>query len=135
MNEIRFEQAVFLQENRSEIEQVKEQWNRVTGKVISNTLVQMTNPGLIDRIIEVGEFVYNDDITPTSLNLIKRTLEEAQSYVRETNLYAVKTLSGNWQGLLPEQYGNLQEIPENFIVVIQKAVPLYRNHSINKHRR
>ena len=81
MSEIRFEQAVFLKENRSEIEQIKEQWNRVTGKAISNTLVQLTNPELIKRIIDVGEFVYNDDITPTSLNLIKRTLEEVQEYV------------------------------------------------------
>lgn len=98
MNEIRFEQAVFLQENRSEIEQVKEQWQRVTSKVVSNTLVQMANPELIDRIIEVGEFVYNDDITPTSLNLIKRTLEEAQSYVRGDDFVrcenAVKELAG-----------------------------------------
>lgn len=98
MNEIRFEQAVFLQENRSEIEQVKEQWNQVTGKVISNTLVQLTNPGLIDRIVEVGEFVYNDDITPTSLNLIKHTLEEVQGYVRGDDFVrcenAVKELAG-----------------------------------------
>ena len=98
MSEIRFEQAVFLKENRSEIEQVKEQWNSVTSKVISNTLVQMTNPELIEKIVDVGEFVYNDDITPTSLNLIKRTLEEAQSYVRGDDFVrcenAVKELAG-----------------------------------------
>lgn len=98
MNEIRFEQAAFLQENRSEIEQVKKQWKRVTGKVISNTLVQMTNPELIEKIVEVGEFVYNDDITPTSLNLIKRTLEEAQSYVRGDDFVrcenAIRELAG-----------------------------------------
>lgn len=98
MNEIQFEQAVFLKENRSEIEQVKEQWNSVTSKVISNTLVQMTNPQLIGRIIEVGEFVYNDDITPTSLNLIRSTLEEVQAYVRGEDFVrcenAVKELAG-----------------------------------------
>ena len=98
MSEIRFEQAVFLKENRSEIEQIKEQWNRVTSKVVSNTLVQMTNPELIEKIVDVGEFVYSDDITPTSLNLIRRTLEEVQAYVRGEDFVrcknAVKELAG-----------------------------------------
>ena len=97
MNEIRFEQAVFLKENRSEIEQVKEEWKRATAKVLSNTLVQMANPGLIDKIIEVGEFVYNDDITPTSLNLIKDTLKGVREYVGSSDFtrceQAIRTLS------------------------------------------
>lgn len=83
MGEIKFEQAVFLQEHKSEIEQVKEQWKRMAGKVISNTLVQLTNPDLIEKIVDVGEFVYNNDITPTSMNLIKRTLEEVQTYIHD----------------------------------------------------
>lgn len=77
---------------------MKEEWNRVTSKVISNTLVQMTNPELIEKIVDVGEFVYNDDITPTSLNLIKETLEEVQAYVRGGDFVrcenAVKELAG-----------------------------------------
>ena len=97
MDEIRFEQAVFLKENRSEIEQVKEEWGRATAKVLSNTLVQMANPGLIDKIIEVGEFVYNDDITPTSLNLIKDTLEDVRGYVGSADFIrceqSIRTLS------------------------------------------
>lgn len=97
MNEIRFEQAVFLHEHRSEVEAVKEQFKRTIGKVISNTLVQMANPGLIDRLLEVGEFVYNDDITPTSLKLITSVIEDAQEYVGGSDFkqceQAIRTLS------------------------------------------
>lgn len=97
MNEIRFEQAAFLQEHRSEVEAVKEQWEIITGKVISNTLVQLTNFQLIERIVEVGEFVYNDDITPTSLKLITSVIEDAQEYVGSSDFtrceQAIRTLS------------------------------------------
>lgn len=108
MNEIRFEQAVFLQEHRSEVEAVKEQFQMVIGMVISNTLVQMppyhrtytlplANPELIDRMIEASEFVYNDDITPTSLKLIMRVAEDAQEYVGSSDFtrckQAIRTLS------------------------------------------
>ena len=97
MNEIRFEQAAFLQEHRSEVEAVKEQFRRVCCRVISNTLVQMTNPGLIDRLFEANEFVSNDDITPTSLKLITRVIEDAQEYVESSDFtrceQAIRALS------------------------------------------
>lgn len=97
MNEIRFEQAAFLQEHRSEVEAVKEQFRRVSCRVMSNTLVQITNPELIDRLFEANEFVYNDDITPTSLKLITRVMEDAQEYVGSSDFkqfeQAARTLS------------------------------------------
>lgn len=50
---------------------------------MSNTLVQITNFELIERVIEAGEFVHNDDITPTSLKLIQRVMEDAKEYLED----------------------------------------------------
>ena len=91
MNTMKFEQAVFLQENADEIAQIKQAWDRMAGSVISNTLVQITNPELIERVVEVGEFIYNDDITPTSLRLIKSTMLEVTEYLHSEDFAVADT--------------------------------------------
>lgn len=97
MSTIKYEQVVFLQENKTEIDHIVEEFKRMSSKVISNTLVQMTNPDLISDIIDAGEFVYNNDITPTSLKLIQRCIENMEEYVSREDFKkceeAVKSLS------------------------------------------
>lgn len=45
----------------------------------------MTNPDLIQRIIDASEFVYNNDITPTSLKMIVDVIEESDEYVKRSD--------------------------------------------------
>ena len=80
--DIRFEQAVFLQQNKDNIDCIVDEFKHICPKVMSNTLVQMTNPDLIQRIIDASEFVYNNDITPTSLKMIVDVIEESDEYVK-----------------------------------------------------
>lgn len=79
--DIRFEQALFIQENKNEIDEVINEFKEVCAKTMSNTLVQMTNPDLILQLMDASEFVYNNDITPTSLKLIQRCLDSVKEYV------------------------------------------------------
>ena len=79
--DISFEKAVFIQQNKDEIECVIEEFKRLCPKIMSNTLVQMTNPDIISEIIQASEFVYNNDITPTSLKLIVNAIENSKEYI------------------------------------------------------
>lgn len=73
--DIRFEHAVFIQQNKDKIDDIVNEFKYICPKIISNTLVQMTNQDLISRIIDASEFVYNNDITPTSLKMIIDVIE------------------------------------------------------------
>lgn len=95
--DVKFEQAVFISENKSTIDCVVDEFKHICPKVMCNTLVQMTNQDLISHIIEAGEFVYNNDITPTSLKMIISVIEDAKEYVNRDDFKrcseAVKELS------------------------------------------
>lgn len=82
MSTIKFEHALFIQEHRQEIDIIIDNFRQIAPKVISNTLVQLTNPDLISQFMDAGEFVYNDDITPTSLKLIERCIEDGKEYLK-----------------------------------------------------
>lgn len=79
--DVRFDHAVFIQEHKNEIEAVICEFKEVCSKIMCNTLVQMTNPDLIEDIIQASDFVFNNDITPTSLKLIINVIESAKEYI------------------------------------------------------
>lgn len=83
--DIRFEQAIFIQKNKSNIDCIVNEFKHICPKIMSNTLVQMTNQDLISRIIDVSEFVYNNDITPTSLKMIVDVIEESEEYIKRSD--------------------------------------------------
>ena len=51
--DVRFDHAVFIQEHKNEIEAVICEFKEVCSKIMCNTLVQMTNPDLIEDIIQL----------------------------------------------------------------------------------
>lgn len=106
MSTIKFEQAVFLSENKSEIEKVKTAFREIACKVMSNTLVQITNFELIERVIEAGEFVHNDDITPTSLKLIQRVMEDAKEYLEDEKFKKCEEATRTLSSLISKTYKN-----------------------------
>lgn len=79
--DVRFDHVVFVQEHKNEIEAVVCEFNKMCPKIMCNTLVQMTNPDLIEDIIQASDFVFNNDITPTSLKLIINVIESAKEYI------------------------------------------------------
>lgn len=104
MSTIKFEQAVFLSENKSEIEEVKTAFREIACKVMSNTLVQITNFELIERVIEAGEFVHNDDITPTFLKLIQRVMEDAKEYLENEKFKKCEEATRTLSSLISKTY-------------------------------
>lgn len=102
--DIRFEQAVFLQQNKDNIDCIVNEFKYICPKVMSNTLVQMTNPDLIQRIIDASEFVYNNDITPTSLKMIVDVIEESDEYVKRSDFIRCSNAIKDFSSILKKFY-------------------------------
>lgn len=79
--DINLKTAAYIVANKEEINHIVECFKSISSKVISNTFIQINNFDLIERFIDLSDYVYNNDITETSLNKIKSLLDDTNIYL------------------------------------------------------
>lgn len=80
-NTISFKSAIFAQEHKSEIEEIVEEFKRLRGKILPNTLLQLTRWDLIEKFYDLSPIVDDGEITEHTLNLIVKCIDEAKGVV------------------------------------------------------
>lgn len=77
MSTINFNQAVFQQQNHDEIQSVKDAFQeKFLGKAMRNTLFQFSHFDIINKGLELSEYIMNDDISQTTLKKLNEFLTE-----------------------------------------------------------
>lgn len=87
-----YKQEAFKQNNQDRIEKSVQRFKVLAPKVIANTLIQLLNYSLIDRFIEMSEFVHNDDINQTVLDKLDSLCDEAEEYLKSDEYNTIKRM-------------------------------------------
>lgn len=93
MPDINFEQVVFIQQNKNEIDKAVEEFKRVACKVCSNTLLQLTHFELIDRYFDLSDFLVSGDINATVLKKMSELIEETNYILQGDEYQSFKTIA------------------------------------------
>ena len=76
MADISFAQVVWAQNREDEIEQANERFRRTLAYCSSNTLFQLLHFDLIEKGIDLSDYVFNNDWNATVLKKVKEYVEE-----------------------------------------------------------
>jgi hypothetical protein len=87
-----YKQEEFKQNNQDRIEKSVQRFRALAPCVIADTLIQLLNYSLIDKFIEMSEFVYNNDINQTVLNKLDLLCDEAEEYLKSDEYNAIKRM-------------------------------------------
>ena len=87
-----YKQERFKQNNQDRIEKSVQRFQSLAPRVIANTLIQLLNYSLIDKFIEMSEFVHNNDINQTVLNKLDLLCDEAEEYLKSDEYNKIKRM-------------------------------------------
>lgn len=90
MADIKFEQAVFHKENEDEIAEVCEQFKKLISKCSADTIFQLSHFDLLARGYDLSDYVYNDDISSTTLKKLKEYVDELEKVIDDEDFVSLK---------------------------------------------
>lgn len=76
MENITFAQVVWAQEREDEIKQANERFRRILESCSCNSLFQLLHFDLIERGIDLSDYVFNNDWNDTVLKKVKKYVED-----------------------------------------------------------
>lgn len=82
--DITFQNASYIIENKDEIKELIKKFKYLSPKIISNTLIQLENFELIEKYIDIAEYVYNDELTPTTIKKIRELINITTDYLNSS---------------------------------------------------
>ena len=97
MADITFAQVVWAQNKEDEIPQANERFRRILESCSSNTLFQLLHFDLIEKGIDLSDYVFNNDWNTTVLKKVKEYIEEVTQVLQgdefKKNEEAIKLVS------------------------------------------
>ena len=81
MSDIKYQTAIYLNQNQDLIKEVTENFRTLSCRIMSDTLIQLDNFNLIEKYIDLNDYVMNGDITETTIKKMIELMEETKSYL------------------------------------------------------
>lgn len=90
--DITFQNVSYIIENKDEIKELIKKFEYLSSMIISNTLIQLDNFELIDKYIDIAEYVHNEELTPTTIKRLRELINQTTDYLNSSKYKELNSL-------------------------------------------